>query len=195
MVLNNLRAKLDPILASVGKALARTGVTPDALTYLGFAFALLAGFLYAVKPSMPYLAAVAILASGAFDILDGAVARVTSKISKRGSFTDSTLDRLSEVLIYAGITYGAYNVAPFLVLLTLGFSLLVSYVRAKSDSLNIKMSGIGIGERAERLVALAILSIFGFVSYGIYLVLILSAVTFVQRYAHATRVLSSSPAL
>jgi archaetidylinositol phosphate synthase len=191
MVLNNLRQRIDPILVSLGRTVSKSGISPNALTAIGFLWALVAGVLYAIFPAAPYLAAIAILVSGFFDILDGAVARVTLKISKQGSFADSTLDRLSEIFIYAGIIYAGYRISPVFVLLTLGFSLLVSYVRAKSDSLNIKMSGIGIGERAERLVALAVLSIFGFVNYGIYLVLLLSVVTFVQRYVFASRALSS----
>ncbi len=183
MVLNRIRDSIDPILTSLGKAVGSTGISPNTLTLIGFAFAGFSGLLYAIRPDMPYLAAVAILVSGFFDILDGAVARVTRKISKHGSFNDSTLDRMAEIFIYSGIIYAGYGISPIFVLLALAFSLLVSYVRAKGESLNIKISGIGIGERAERLAVLAILSIVGFVAYGVYVVLILAAVTFVQRYA------------
>jgi archaetidylinositol phosphate synthase len=189
VVLNRIREKIDPILSSLGKSIGQTGISPNALTFIGFGFAMLAGLLFAFRTSMPYLAGLAIIASGFFDIVDGAVARYTSKISKKGSFTDSTLDRLSEVFIFAGIIYAGYGAPSFIVLLALGFSLLVSYLRAKSESLNIKISGIGIGERAERLVALAIFSIIGYVSYGVYVVLVLAAVTFVQRYLYSTRAL------
>jgi archaetidylinositol phosphate synthase len=192
MVLNRLRDSIDPVITSIGKTLGRVGISPNVLTLIGFGFAVLAGLLYSVKTGSPYLAGISILASGVFDVLDGAVARVTSQITKFGSFSDSTLDRLSEVFIFAGIIFGRYQIAPVWVLLALGFSLLVSYVRAKSDALNIKMSGIGIGERAERLIALAILSIIGFVNYGVYLVLILAAVTFVQRYFVASKALRTN---
>ena len=148
---------------------------------MGFVFSLVAGLLYAFKPTTPYLAAIAIVASGIFDVLDGAVARVTQRVSKSGSFNDSTLDRLAEVAIYAGIAYG--NLAPpVLVLLALSFSLLVSYTRAKGDSLGISLSGIGIGERAERLIVLIVFSIVGYVYVGVAIVFILATITFVQRY-------------
>lgn len=185
MVLNKLRERINPLLVSLGKAVARTGISPNELTAVGLGFAVLAGLLYALLPYRPYLAGLSIIVSGFFDIVDGAVARVTSKISKQGSFTDSTLDRLSEIVIYAGIIFAGYrNLPSGVVLLALGFSMLVSYIRAKGESLNIKISGIGIGERAERLGVLVIFSLIGFVAYGVYIVLALAAITFVQRYLY-----------
>lgn len=148
---------------------------------MGFLFSLLAGVLYAFKPGQPYLGAAALLVSGVFDVLDGAVARAIHRVSKTGAFNDSTLDRLAEVAVYAGIIYGGYT-NPVLVLLTLAFSLLVSYARAKGDSLGVSLSGIGIGERAERLLVLIVFSLIGYVWIGVVIVLILAIVTFVQRY-------------
>jgi len=127
-----------------------------------------------------------LVVSGVFDVLDGAVARVTNRVSKSGSFNDSTLDRLAELSVYAGIIYGNYT-SPLIVLLALGFSLLVSYTRAKGDSLGVSLSGIGIGERAERLIVLIVFSIFGYVWVGIAIVLILALVTFIQRYVAILR--------
>jgi len=181
MVLNNIRSNVKPFVDSIGKALARTGLSPNFWTFVGFLFALLAGLLFAFIPSKPYLAALAIIVSGIFDVLDGAVARVMDKVSSAGSFNDSTLDRVAEVAIYAGIIYGAYT-SGVLVLLALSFSLLVSYARAKGDSLFVTLSGVGIGERAERLLALVIFSMIGYVWVGIIVVLVLAVVTFVQRY-------------
>ena len=93
-----------------------------------------------MRPSEPYLAALAIIVSGILDVLDGAVARVMDKVSSAGSFNDSTLDHVAEVAIYAGIIYGAYT-SSVLVLLALSFSLLVSYARAKGDSLFVALWG------------------------------------------------------
>ena len=177
-------------MSSLGRALGSTGLPPNFWTFLGFAFAVVAGFLYALKPSTPYLAALAIVCSGIMDVLDGAAARAMNRVSKTGSFNDSTLDRLAEVAIYAGITYASYTYSVS-VLLTLGFSLLVSYTRAKGDSLSVTLSGVGIGERAERLLVLVLFSIFGYVAYGVYVVLVLAFVTFVQRYVFIYRSLNS----
>ena len=166
---------------SIGRTLGATGLSPTFWTFLGFLFSALAGLLYALRPSQPYLGALLLIVSGVFDVLDGAVARVTHRVSKAGSFNDSTLDRLAEVAVYGGIIYGKYA-PPVLVLLALGFSLLVSYTRAKGDSLGISLSGIGIGERAERLIVLIVFSLVGFVWIGIVIVLVIAFITFVQRY-------------
>ena len=180
-MLNRIRSQVEPVVNSIGRTLGSTGLSPNFWTFTGFAFAVLAGILFAFRPGQPYLAASAILVSGIMDVLDGAVARVTNKISKTGSFNDSTLDRLAEVAIYAGIVYGNFPY-PVLTLLALSFSLLVSYERAKGESLGISLSGIGIGERAERLIVLILFSFAGLVWVGVAIVLVLAFVTFVQRY-------------
>ncbi|MHB8566016.1 MAG: CDP-alcohol phosphatidyltransferase family protein [Nitrososphaerales archaeon] len=192
MVLNKIRQSVEPVMSSLGKGLARLGVSPDAFTFIGFLLAVLAGFLYALRPHETYIAALALVASGTMDILDGAVARAMNRVSRSGSFNDSSLDRLAEVAIYTGIIYAGYTQGIY-VLLALGLSLLVSYARAKGDALNVKLSGIGIGERAERLIVLIVFSFIGYVSFGIYLVLLLAAITFLQRYAFILRSLSKTP--
>jgi len=186
LVLNKVRKSIEPVVSSIGKALGSSGLPANFWTILGFLFALLAAILYAVRPSMPYLAALAIIASGVLDLIDGAVARAMNSVSKSGSFNDSTLDRLAEIAIYSGIVYAAYA-SGIIVLITLGFSLLVSYTRAKGDALSVTLSGIGIGERAERLIVLVVFSLLGFVAYGVYIVLVLAVVTFVQRYVFILR--------
>ncbi|MDH2901883.1 MAG: CDP-alcohol phosphatidyltransferase family protein [archaeon] len=173
----------------IGSSLGKVGVTPNFLTACGFLLALLAGFLFAYKPAQQYLAALSIIGSGVLDILDGAVARTTGKVSMLGSFNDSSLDRISEIAIFAGIIYAGYGLNPAIVLLTLGFSLLVSYVRAKGESLGMTMSGIGVGERAERLLVLIVFSLAGYVWIAVYIILILAAITFVQRYAFMMRMI------
>ena len=190
MVLNRIRAQIEPVVNSVGRALGSTGFSPTFWTFVGFLFSLFAGVLFAIRPREPYLAALLILVSGLFDVFDGAVARVTQRVSKTGSFNDSTLDRVAEVAIYSGLIYGGYT-SPVLVLLALSFSLLVSYTRAKGDSLGVSLSGIGIGERAERLLVLVVFSLIGFVWIGIDLVLLLAAITFAQRYYSIIRKLQS----
>lgn len=190
-VLNRIRSQVAPVVDSIGRTLGATGLSPTFWTFVGFALSVIAGLLFALRPSQPFLGALAILASGVFDVLDGAVARVTGRVSKTGSFNDSTLDRLAEVAIYAGIIYG--NLAPpVLVVLALAFSLLVSYTRAKGDSLGVSLSGIGIGERAERMLVLIVFSILNLVWLAIAIVLILAVVTFVQRYVSILNKLAAS---
>ena len=181
MVLNKIRDQIKPVVDSIGMAFARTGLSPTTWTVVGFFFAVLSGVLYARYSSEPYLAGLALIFSGIFDVIDGAVARITNKVSKSGSFNDSTLDRLAEVAIFSGIIYAGYT-NSLVVLLALAFSLLVSYTRAKGDALLVILKGVGIGERAERLLVLIVFSLLGFVWLGVYVVLVLAIITFVQRY-------------
>jgi archaetidylinositol phosphate synthase len=134
------------------------------------------------------LGGVLVLVAGWFDIVDGAVARVTQRTSKRGAFLDSTLDRVAEVALFAGILAGGYS-PPLVVLLALASSLLVSYTRARADALGVTLAGIGIGERSERLLAIAVLSIVGLAGWGVILVLVLAIYTFVERCYRAVRAL------
>ena len=124
------------------------------------------------------------LVAGWFDIVDGAVARVTGRTSKRGAFLDSTLDRVAEIALFGGIMLGGSS-APILVLLALSFSLLVSYTRAKGDALGVALSGVGIGERSERLLILAITSILGLLYWGVVLVIVVALFTFLERTGRA----------
>jgi archaetidylinositol phosphate synthase len=126
------------------------------------------------------------LVAGWFDIVDGAVARATERESKRGAFLDSNLDRVAEVSIFLGILVGRYATALWVVL-ALSASLLVSYARAKGDSLGVALSGVGIGERSERLIVLSIASLVGLAGWGVVLVAILAAITYVERTWKATR--------
>jgi archaetidylinositol phosphate synthase len=189
-LLDKLRGRLAVLFAALGKAAASVGVSPNAWTFVG----LLVSFLAAVSFwSSGYrgelLGGLLILASGFLDVVDGAVARVTGRMSKQGAFLDSTLDRVAEVAIYLGIlTGGLANAA--LVLLALSFSLLVSYTRARGEALGASLAGVGIGERSERLLVLAIASILGLTYYGVVLVAIIAGFTFLQRTYSASRSLA-----
>ena len=112
--------------------------------------------------------------------MDGQVARYANKISKSGGFLDSIFDKIAEVAIFFGILLGGYA-DPYLVILAISLSLLVSYTRAKADTLGIKLQGIGIGERAERLLVIAIVGMIGFMEAAIIIVIIIAAITLVQR--------------
>ena len=188
-MLNRIRKDIEPLTNSLALRLASTGLSPNTWTLLGFFSALLAGVLYALNSYIQYAylyAGIALLTSGFFDIVDGSVARVTKKVSSIGAFLDSTLDRVSEVALFIGII--ASNVMnPLLVALALSLSLLVSYSRAKADSIGVNLQGIGIGERAERLIILAVSSIIAsiisieLIQYGIIIIVILAGITFVHR--------------
>jgi len=186
-VLNNLRETLQPALEKLGKGFAGTGLSPNFWTVIGLIIALSSAVVYGMGIEFGLIiGGILLLASGFFDMVDGQVARVTGKTSKKGEYLDSMFDKISEVAIFLGILVGGYA-EPYLVLLAITLSLLVSYARAKSDLINIKLQGIGIGERAERLLVIAIIGIIGFMDYAIIIVIIIAGITLIQRMIYTTK--------
>ena len=180
-VLNNLRESLRPALEKMGRGFASTGLSPNFWTFVGLGFALVAAVIYGMGMEFGLIiGGVLLLISGFFDMVDGQVARVTGKSSKKGEYLDSMFDKISEVAIFLGILVGGYA-EPYIILLAITLSLLVSYARAKSDLINIKLQGIGIGERAERLLVIAIIGIIGFMDYAVLIVVIIAGITLIQR--------------
>ena len=186
-VLNNLRESLRPALEKVGKGFAATGLSPNFWTVVGLVIALASAVVYGMGMEFGLIiGGILLLVSGFFDMVDGQVARVTGKTSKKGEYLDSMFDKISEVAIFLGILVGGYA-EPYLVLLAITLSLLVSYARAKSDLINIKLQGIGIGERAERLLVIAVIGIFGFMEYAVIIVVIIAGITLIQRMIYTAK--------
>jgi len=186
-VLNNLRDTLRPGLEKIGKGFAATGLSPNFWTVVGLIIALASAVVYGMGMEFGLIiGGVLLLVSGFFDMVDGQVARVTGKTSKKGEYLDSMFDKISEVAIFLGILVGGYA-EPYLVLLAITLSLLVSYARAKSDLINIKLQGIGIGERAERLLVIAVIGIFGFMDYAVVIVVIIAGITLIQRMIYTAK--------
>ena len=186
-VLNNLRDTLRPALERMGRGFAATGLSPNFWTFVGLGFALSAAVVYGMGIEFGLIiGGILLLVSGFFDMVDGQVARVTGKTSKKGEYLDSMFDKISEVAIFLGILVGGYA-EPYLVLLAITLSLLVSYARAKSDLINIKLQGIGIGERAERLLVIAIIGIMHLMDYAVVIVVIIAGITLIQRMVFTTK--------
>lgn len=169
------------------KAIGRVPVTPNQVTVIGLALT----FAAAVLVAFGHLrwAGVVLIVAGSFDILDGALARTTHASYPYGAFLDSTLDRYSEGAIYVGLA--AYFVAMggplqrWLVLATfaaLAGSFLVSYVRARAQSLGFTCE-TGVFARPERVVVTVVGLIFGgVVLYTVvFLLAILTNFTALQR--------------
>ena len=180
-MLNNLRDRLHPTLEGIGRTFASTGLSPNFWTGMGLAFAIASAAVYGMAIEFGLIIGGALLLiSGFFDMVDGQVARVTKKTSKRGEYFDSMSDKVAEVAIFLGILIGGYA-EPYLVFLAAAISLLVSYARAKSDAINVKLQGVGIGERAERLLVIAVIGMMGFMEPAVIIVVLIAAVTLVQR--------------
>ncbi|MFQ6135254.1 MAG: CDP-alcohol phosphatidyltransferase family protein [Nitrososphaerales archaeon] len=185
-MLNRIREALTPLMDRVGSTFAKTGITPTGWSFVALLFAALAGSAYAGLWGGWVWGGVLLLVSGFFDIVDGSVARVTGSVSRRGAFVDSNFDRIAEIMVYGGIMVGRIG-EPTVVLAALAVSMLVSYARARGESLNVKLSGVGVGERAERIFILALASIVGYPYYGVILVLAVASITFIHRLIYTTR--------
>jgi len=164
------------------------GLTPNQISAIGIAFAFLSALAYwkwQFYTFLPILAPLFLLASGFCDALDGALARLYGETTTFGGFLDSLLDRYADAIIFCGIILGRLC-DPFWGLAALIGSLLVSYARARAEAAGVKMETVGIAERAERLVILAIASFLTIVwrealSWGVVILAILTNLTVLQR--------------
>lgn len=183
----------------LGESFASTGLSADFWTAFGLAVSFAASVAYASAALgfNQYLALVAggalLLLSGFFDVVDGSVARITKRTSNRGAFLDSTFDKIAEVSIFVGISFGRLA-DPILCMLALGLSLLVSYTRSRAETLGVRLQGIGIGERAERILIIAILGMLPFsgaMQWAVLLVIIVAGITLCQRIVFTAKKLST----
>ncbi|MBI2185117.1 MAG: CDP-alcohol phosphatidyltransferase family protein [Thaumarchaeota archaeon] len=189
-MLNKIRQAVEPTMEKIGRAAALTKISPTGWTIIGLFLAGLSGATYAkTLPGGQLFAALLLLASGFADMVDGSVARLTGKVSSKGAFLDSTIDRLTEIAVYVGIMLGG-EVNPVNVVSALALSMMVSYSRARGEALGVKMAGIGVGERAERILVLAALSLANMVDIGVIVVAVLAGITFLHRMIHVARMVT-----
>jgi archaetidylinositol phosphate synthase len=189
-VLNKLREAMNPGLIRIGCLFASTGMSPGFWTALSLILAASSGLTYMSAMFLGsnwYLSSMAgsilLLISGFFDLVDGCVARVTKQTSKKGAYLDSVFDKISESIIFVGLAIGGLA-NPVISLIALSISLLVSYTRAKSEVVGVELKGVGIGERAERLLLIGILGLIpleGILQGAVILVCILAGITLIQR--------------
>ncbi len=146
----------DPVL----HLLERAKVRPNTLSLLAFAISLATGALIAAGATA--LGGVAGTIGSAFDYFDGRVARRSGRVSKAGAFLDSTLDRYSDIAFFGGAAVLFRHSAAMLAicLLALGSAVLVSYTRAKAESLGAPLT-VGLMQRAERIVLFCAGAFFG----------------------------------
>lgn len=195
-MLNKLRQAMNPGLNRIGCLFASTGMSPGFWTALSLILAAASGLTYmsaVFLGSNYYLSSMAgsilLLISGFFDIVDGCVARVTKQTSKKGAYLDSVFDKISESIIFIGLAIGGLA-NPVVSLIALSISLLVSYARAKSEVVGVELKGVGIGERAERLLLIGILGLVpleGILQVAVILICILGGITLFQRMYHTVR--------
>lgn len=173
-LLEKLRRLVRRFIEPVALAAARVGLTPNATSALGFLAALLSAFLV-VRGRLAFAAAFVFI-SGFMDVLDGAIARVTGRVTRFGGFLDSLLDRYSDVVVLSSVIYASLCQLVWGLAAITG-SLLVSYARARGESLGVKMAGIGLAERAERLIIITLGLLFNAVNWAVILIAILAHIT------------------
>ena len=175
------------------RILAKTGVTPNTLTVMGFMVSVAAGVLIATEYFLA--GGLVVLFAGAFDLIDGPVARTTGKTTKFGGFLDSTLDRMSEAAVLAGIlAFYAFNDGTWESLLAYGCfvgSVMVSYLRARAEGLGVKCE-VGMFTRVERVIVMSIGLMFGqrfdlAIPIMLGIITVLAFVTVAQRLLHVQR--------
>jgi phosphatidylglycerophosphate synthase len=149
---------MEPIALAFG----RLGLTPNALTVIGFLIACVAAIAAALQAWL--LAGLLVVFGGVFDLFDGALARATNRVSKLGAFMDSTLDRWGEGVVYVGIVIGCivddFALGAVLAAAAMTSAFMVSYTRAKAESLGFApgsgMASIGLAPREVRIAILTI---------------------------------------
>ncbi len=183
------RHGVDKRTGPVAAVVERTGLSADHLTALGLVFAVATAVTIASGHLLAGL--VLLVLSAVPDLLDGPVAKAAGTTSVRGAFFDSTADRVTDALILGGIAWhlqdsrgGHWAMLAFAVL---GVSTLISYQRAKAESLGFDAKG-GLMERAERLTALGLgLLVPVLLVPVLWLMLVLTTFTAVQRFAKVWR--------
>ena len=177
--------------------LARTRVTPNALTASGVLLCLAASVLVLFENRHEllfyWLGAMVFVAGSVLDILDGALARAGGKTTPFGAFLDSTTDRISEGFMLTAIAFvfarHGRDVFVAVAMAAVAGSFLVSYTRARAEALGLR-GDVGIGSRAERVVVITaglVLAPWGVLPWAIALLAATAWITVVQRVLHVRK--------
>jgi len=172
----------DPIVG----ILSKSGITPNALTFINLALNIAAAYVIATGHFL--LGGVLVLVSGLFDLFDGALARFTKQTTKFGAILDSTVDRISEAAILCGLLIwyvpqeGA-SLKIVLIFVVLIGSFLVSYIRARAEGVGLQCQ-VGLFTRAERVIVLAIGLLINQIFIALCILAVFVFITVVQRLVY-----------
>ena len=186
------RTLSNSVAPPLARLMAKTPLSPDALTWLGFFITIGAAVLVGTGHFLA--AGIVVLVAGLFDLLDGALARLTNRVSRFGAVLDSTLDRLSEAAVLIALLYvfmqGQHLTENILTGITLVGSFTVSYIRARIEGLGIECKA-GIFTRPERVVILSLGLMLNQFDYALLsalgVIAFFSWVTVVERLVYAWR--------
>jgi CDP-diacylglycerol--glycerol-3-phosphate 3-phosphatidyltransferase len=193
MIGDKIGHRLDPYLYYVLKIFLGKHGNPNFFTLMGFLATLVASLL--ILNGFWFLAGLAIILSGLFDLFDGVIARKLGKVTALGGFLDSVLDRYSDLLLLISLlVYYLKKEDPDLVILTSFVSMgtiLIPYVRAKAEALQVPCT-IGLMERAERIILLTIGTLFQWMEPVLWILAILTHFTVLQRIYYVWKKLRNS---
>ncbi len=155
---DRVKQRFEPIALAMGRA----GLSPDALTLIGFGITVLGAVALAAQAWL--VGGLIVFVGGAFDMFDGTLARATGRVTRLGAFMDSVFDRAGEVAVYIGLIAGLHASgwadAPIYAAAAMGGAVMVSYARARAEGLGFGsgrgMAAVGIMPREVRLVILTI---------------------------------------
>ncbi len=189
-MLSKARGRTESLVRPIAEALARAGVTPNSLTFLGLAVGLVAAVFFVKGEQL--LAGVVLLLCGGFDIIDGAVARAARKVTAFGGVLDSVADRYVDFIILIAIAYAGLAEAGLIsgwswVFIAIAGSFMVSYIRSRAEAAGSGKLDVGIAERAERILILAVGAITGYTRYAVVVIAVLTHLTVLQRLIVARR--------
>ena len=189
------RAPVDKAVKPLGDLLRRTKMTPDHLTIAGLVLGV--GAAFAIGAGYLQLGLVLVILAALPDLLDGALAKASDSASQRGAFFDSTVDRITDALLLGGVAwYLGTAESPHMAMLpfaVMALSSLISYQRAKAESLGLDAKG-GLMERAERVVLLCVgLLIEPLLVPVLWIMLVLTAITAGQRFVKVWRQAQVAP--
>lgn len=167
----------------IARGLEATGISPNALTIIGFVLTVAVALILATGNLLA--GGILLIFAALFDTLDGALARHTGKVTVFGAFLDSTMDRYSEAVTLIGLMafYARQpdNWQPILLLgCTMVGSLMVSYTRARAEAVNIECKD-GFFQRTERIIVLIVGLVSGWMLPVLWILAIFTNVTVVQR--------------
>jgi CDP-diacylglycerol--glycerol-3-phosphate 3-phosphatidyltransferase len=196
MLASRLRGPINRIAQPLGRAVARSGVSANAITVSGLVLVVVGTILFCSGHHL-HAGALVIGVGGILDLVDGAVAKVTHTESAFGAFLDSTTDRLSDGVLFSGVVWyfvhhpaagraqlglpPSWVLAVGLGVLVLGF--LTSYIKGRAEAVGFTCD-LGVAERGERVFIMAVAVYFNLMVPALALLFVLSAITVAQRFVH-----------
>lgn len=159
---NESRDRFKDAFVPVALAMGRAGLTPDALTVIGFLVTIVGAVL--LSQQLWLAGGLVVFAGGVFDMFDGTLARATGRVSRLGAFMDSVFDRWGEGVVYVGLVAGlgasGWADAPVFAAAAMAAAFMVSYARARAEGLGFGagrgIAAVGIMPREVRLVVLTV---------------------------------------